>query len=241
MRVIEKQVLRRKSIELERLKERQNIETKNLAEFMIALAGIIDAKSSFTREHSDRVSMYSTVIAELLELDGGEIQRITLGSKLHDIGKIGTPEYILDKTGPLSGAEYEIIKQHPIKGAELIRPISSLKDLSDIINYHHESLDGSGYPEGLRGGEIPIAARIVKIADYWDAITSHRPYRDPMSFETASAVLRDERGKQLDPELVDIFLHHLQANPSLFTPDPGPNGPCWKNGRPSGSPSGKKS
>jgi putative two-component system response regulator len=221
MRVIEKQTLQRKSLELERLKERQKIETKNLAEFMIALAGIIDAKSHYTRKHSDRVSRYSRTIAELLELSQSEIQRISLGAKLHDIGKIGTPEFILDKAGTLTDDEYEIIKQHPVKGAEMIQPISSLKDLTDIIHYHHESLDGSGYPDGLQGGEIPIAARIVKIADYWDAITSFRPYRDPMSFETATAVLREERGKRVDPELVDIFFSHLAKNPPLFTPDPG--------------------
>jgi putative two-component system response regulator len=212
MRVIEKQTLRRKSLELERLKERQHIETKNLAEFMIALAGIIDAKSPYTRQHSDRVSMFSKKIAELINLDEGEIQRISLGAKLHDIGKIGTPEYILDKAGPLSDEEFEIIKQHPAKGADLIGPISSLKDLTDIIHFHHEDLDGTGYPEGLQGNDIPLAPRIVRIADYWDAITSHRPYRKPMSYEKATSILRSESNKKVDGDLLQIFFDYLEKN-----------------------------
>jgi len=213
-RVIEKQALRRKSIELERLKERRRIETKNLAEFMIALAGIIDAKSPFTRRHSERVSTYSTTIAELIGLDAGEVRRITLGAKLHDIGKIGTPESILDKPGPLTKEEFEVIKEHPTKGAYLIRPISSLKDLTDIVRYHHENLDGSGYPEGIEGDGIPLPARIVRIADYWDAITSKRPYRAPMPYDKARSVLGAEAGTKVDRELTQIFVVYLESRRS---------------------------
>ena len=209
LRVIEKQTLIRKSFELERLKERQNIESKNVAEFMIAMAAIIDAKSPYTRQHSERVSQFSSLIAELLQLDGKEIERIRLGSKLHDIGKIGTPEYILDKAGPLTAEEFEVIKEHPAKGAELIRPISSLREICDIVQFHHENLDGTGYPDHLEGDDVPLAARIVRIADYWDAITSFRPYREPMSFEKAQSVLRSECGQKIDGELVEMFFLHL--------------------------------
>ena len=194
-RVVEKQALRRKSIELERLKERRRIETKNLAEFMIALAAIIDAKSPFTRQHSERVSVYSTTIAELIGLEAGEIQRITLGAKLHDIGKIGTPESILDKPGPLTKEEFEIIKEHPAKGADLIRPISSLKDLTDIVHYHHENLDGSGYPAGLEGDAVPLAARIVRIVP-----RAKRRIRSPNRWSGSAGTCR-QRAVSLGPTL----------------------------------------
>ncbi len=212
MRVIEKQTLKRKTIELERLRERHRIETKNVAEFMIALARIIDAKSPFTQEHSARVSMFSVLIAEKIGLDIHDIQRIALGAQLHDIGKTGTPDSILNKNGPLTDEEFTIIKQHPVKGAELIHPISSLKDLTDIVRSHHECLDGSGYPDGLKDGEIPLAARIVKIADFWDAITSKRPYRDPMPFEKAVQALRAGFNKEFDPKLAEIMLKNLSES-----------------------------
>lgn len=209
-KVMEQQTFKRKSIELERLKERNLIEAKNVAEFMVALAKIIDAKSPYTSEHSDRVSEYSMTMARLLNLPEEEVERIGLGAKMHDIGKLGTPDFILDKNGPLTDEEYDKIKQHPAKGAQLIESISSLKDLTEIVHYHHENLDGSGYPLGLKGDEIPLAARIVRIADYWDAITSHRPYRKPMTFEEASSVLRKECGKSTDAELVELFFAHLE-------------------------------
>lgn len=209
MRVIEKQTLKRKTIELERIKEREQIEAKNVAEFMIALAKIIDAKSPYTLQHSDRVASYSIIIAQRIGLSAEQIQRIELGAKLHDIGKLGTPEYILDKKGPLTLDEYNIIKQHPSKGAEMLHPITSLQDLTDIIHFHHENIDGSGYPDGLQGDKIPLTARIVKIADYWDAITSHRPYRDPMSFQQASETMMSECDVTVDGEMLKQFLDCL--------------------------------
>ncbi|MFH2002290.1 MAG: HD domain-containing phosphohydrolase [Planctomycetota bacterium] len=210
MRVLEKQALKRKTIELERLKERQKIESKNLTEFMIMLANVIDAKSQFTREHSERVSEYSVMIGRKIGLDEDAIKRIALGAKLHDIGKMGTPDYILNKNGPLTDEEYNIIKEHPGKGAELIKPISSLKEIIDIIHHHHESNDGSGYPCGLKGHEISLNARIVKIADYYDAITSNRPYRKPMSREKAAEILRAEaRNNRVEKDFVEAFLEQV--------------------------------
>jgi putative nucleotidyltransferase with HDIG domain len=212
MRVLEKQSLKRKSIELELLKERQRTEGKNLTEFMIMLANIIDAKSPHTLEHSERVSEYSVQIGRKIGLPEDELNLIALGAKLHDIGKLGTPDYILHKNGPLTNEEYEIIKQHPSKGAEMVEPISSLKCILDIVHYHHENLDGSGYPTGMTGDKIPLHARIVKIADYWDAITSTRPYREPMSPEEASEILRAEaRNGTVEPALVEALLE--QAMP----------------------------
>ena len=214
LRVLEKQVLKRKSIELERLKERQKIQSKNLTEFMIILANIIDAKSPFTRVHSERVSEYSLLIAREIGLPEDELEHIALGAKLHDIGKLGTPDYILNKDGPLTKDEYETIKEHPKKGAELIEPISSLKHITDIIHYHHENLDGSGYPDGLVGEEIPLHARIVKIADYWDAITSTRPYRKPMSHDKAMEILRSEAtNNKVEFDLVNALFSRISLLP----------------------------
>ena len=209
MRVIEKQTLKRKTIELERIKEREQIEAKNVAEFMITLAKIIDAKSPYTLQHSDRVASFSIVIAKRMGLNSDLVQRIERGAKLHDIGKLGTPEYILDKKGPLTLDEYKVIKQHPATGAEMVHPITSLEDLTDIIHFHHENIDGSGYPDGLKGDKIPLTARIVKIADYWDAITSHRPYRDPMSFQQASETLMSESDVTVDGEMLKLFLDSI--------------------------------
>jgi len=208
-RVLEKQTLTRKSIELELLKERQKTQSKSLTEFMIMLANVIDAKSPFTREHSERVSEISVRIATEVGLPDEEIKLIALGAKLHDIGKMGTPDYILNKNGPLTDAEYEVIKQHPGKGAELVQPISFFQGILDIIHFHHENLDGTGYPTGLKGYEIPFHARIVKIADYWDAITSDRPYRKPMSIEKATAIVKEEAKRTMDGDLVKALLSQL--------------------------------
>lgn len=209
MRVRETQALKRKAIELELLKERQRIHSENLTDFMIILANIIDAKSPFTREHSERVSEFSTLIAQEVKLPENEISVITLGAKLHDIGKMGTPDYILNKNGPLTDEEYEIIKEHPGKGAELVKPFSLFQDVLDIIHYHHENMDGTGYPMGLKGDEIPFYARIVKIADYWDAITSDRPYRKPMPFEKAKEILTYESGKKVQADLLKALFSRL--------------------------------
>ncbi|MBU0755295.1 MAG: response regulator [Planctomycetes bacterium] len=210
MRVLEKQALKRKSIELELLQERHRTEEKNLTEFMIMLANIIDAKSTHTLEHSERVSELSVKIGMKIGLEKDLLNKIALGAKLHDIGKLGTPDYILNKNGPLTREEYEIIKEHPAKGANMIQPISSLREIIDIVHYHHENLDGSGYPEGLVKDQIPLSALIVRIADYWDAITSARPYREPMSFEKASGILFSEvEANKVDREFVDALMEEV--------------------------------
>ena len=214
MRVKETQALKRKALELERLKERQRIQSENLTEFMIILANIIDAKSPFTREHSERVSEFSNLIAHEIGLPDDEIGVITLGAKLHDIGKMATPDYILNKNGPLTDEEYEIIKEHPAKGAELVMPFSSFQNVLDIIHYHHENMGGTGYPVGLSGEEISLHARIVKIADYWDAITSDRPYRKPMPIEKAREILLYESGKKVQADLLDALFSRLDLKPT---------------------------
>jgi putative nucleotidyltransferase with HDIG domain len=163
--------------------------------------------------HSERVSEYSVMIGSELSLPEEEIKLIRLGARLHDIGKIATPEYILNKEGPLTKEEYEIIKEHPAKGAEMMRPISSLQSITDIIRHHHENMDGTGYPDGLRDHAIPFHARIVKIGDYYDAITSTRPYRKPMSPERAAEILLEEsKRERVEGDFVNALLSQLKLN-----------------------------
>ena len=211
IRVLDKEVLTRKSIELERLKERQRSQEDKLKETMTALARAIDGRSSYTGKHSERVSAYSAQIGLELGLPEEEQKRLVLGAKLHDIGKITIPDYILDKPGPLTREEMDIMKTHPAKGAELIQDLPSLMGIIDIVRHHHENNDGTGYPDGLTRDEIPYLARIVKIADYYDAITSTRPYRKPMSREKAVEILLEEvRNGRVEEEFVHALFSRLK-------------------------------
>ena len=136
-----------------------------------------------------------------------------LGALLHDVGKIGIPENVLKKEGPLSDEEWAIMKQHPVIGVDkVLQPNVSLRDLIPIVKYHHERIDGRGYPEGLYGNEIPLAAKIVAIADTYHALTSDRPYRSGMSIEQAISILEEGAGSQWDADLVRSF---IQIAPSL--------------------------
>ncbi|HHI78421.1 MAG TPA: HD domain-containing protein [Planctomycetes bacterium] len=208
-RVREHQELRSQATTLQILQETKKVERQNLIDFMIGLANLIDAKSPYTREHSDRVARTTKVFTRFLGLPRKDYEDISFGAKLHDIGKVGIPDSILNSTGKLSKEERQIMNDHPQAGARILKPILVMKDIIPMVLYHHENWDGTGYPERLREEEIPFGARIVKITDYYDAITSHRPYRSPLSLEEASQVLRSERGRILDPRLTDAFLDML--------------------------------
>ena len=144
-----------------------------------------------------------------------EVQRIKLGALLHDVGKIGIPENVLKKPGKLEDDEWEIMKQHPVIGAEkVLAPNEALRDLIPIVKYHHEHIDGGGYPEHLKGDEIPLAAKIVAVADTYHALISDRPYRKGMSVEKACEILKDGAGKLWDRDLVRQFIN---IAPSLST------------------------
>ena len=182
-------------------------------EVATSLAGAIDAKDPYTKGHSTSVSKFSEALARAVNLPEKEIARITLGALLHDVGKIGIPETVLKKEGPLSDEEWAIMKQHPIIGAEkVLQPNPNLKDLVPIVKYHHERIDGKGYPEGLSDKEIPLVAKIVAIADTYHALISDRPYRKGMNIEKALAILEEGAGSQWDKDLVRIF---IQIAPSL--------------------------
>ncbi|MBV8207717.1 MAG: HD domain-containing protein [Acidobacteria bacterium] len=149
------------------------------------LAGAVDEKDPYTRGHSDRVTRYSVLIATEMGLPKEEIERIRIAAQLHDVGKIGIEDRILKKPGPLTPEEFEIMKTHTIKGANILRPVRQLRDMLPGIELHHEALDGRGYPFGLKGDQIPLMPRIIMVADTFDAMTTIRPYQSPISPETA--------------------------------------------------------
>jgi putative two-component system response regulator len=171
------------------------------------LARALEAKDSYTRGHSIRVSRYAVGTARRLGFAGATVDAIRLGGELHDIGKIGTREAVLHKPGSLTAEEFRQITEHPLLGERMLSPLAQeLPEVLRIVRFHHERLDGRGFPDGLRGEKIPIEARIVAVADTFDAITTRRPYRDSRSPEAAVEELRRVAGTQLDPEAVEAFV-----------------------------------
>ena len=187
----------------------------HLEELATSLAGAIDAKDPYTKGHSTSVSKYSEALARALNMPEAEVQRIKLGALLHDVGKIGIPESVLKKPTHLSDEEWEIMKQHPTIGAEkVLMQNEALKDLMPMVKFHHEHIDGSGYPCKLKGDEIPLEARIVAVADTYHALISDRPYRKGLGVEKACEILQSGAGTQWDAELVRKF---IQIAPALAT------------------------
>jgi PAS domain S-box-containing protein/putative nucleotidyltransferase with HDIG domain len=171
-----------------------------------SLATIMDAKSPWTRGHAERVTDYAVAIGKKLGLDEETLQTLKLGGLLHDIGKIGTYDVVLDKPDRLTREEYEIVKSHPERGAMILEPIKQLKDIVPIVRHHHERIDGTGYPDGLKGDEIPLLARILSVADAYDSITADRPYRKSPRLDYALSELRNNAGTQFDPKVVEALL-----------------------------------
>lgn len=173
---------------------------------LLSLAQTIELKDPYTKGHCDRVANYAVKIAEALGLSREEQKNIRYGSWLHDCGKIGVPEAILNHNGPLSPEQMEVVKNHSRWGADVAR-LAQLPDaVINIILYHHERYDGKGYPLGLKGNDIPIEARIVTVADTYDALTSDRPYRNKISHEKAIEFLISFKEQFFDPEIVDVFI-----------------------------------
>lgn len=173
---------------------------------LLVLGSLVEARDPYTGGHLWRVSQYSKRLADTIGLSGNEVFLAALGGFLHDLGKIGIPDRVLLKRGKLKPTEYEIIKTHPLIGRDALRthPLAPLA--LDVVTYHHERVDGTGYPERLSQDEIPFAARIVAVADAFDAMTSRRPYRLGMPPERALAEIAAERGRQFDGEIADCFL-----------------------------------
>jgi response regulator RpfG family c-di-GMP phosphodiesterase len=188
-----------KSIEIER----------SYFQTMKALAIAVEEKDRYTRGHSERVKTYAVELAGRLALPSETISTIEYACVLHDIGKIGIPDSIIQKDQGLTEEEYRKIMEHPAKGENIIRVIPFLEPARPIIRHHHERFDGAGYPDGMKENEIELGARIIAIADSYDAMTTERPYRGPFPKDHAISVLKEQKGKQFDPELVDIFVRYL--------------------------------
>ncbi|MGN1104546.1 MAG: HD-GYP domain-containing protein [Candidatus Coproplasma sp.] len=178
-------------------------------EAISTIANIIDAKDEYTQGHSQRVSEYSTELAKQLGYSDAEVENIRYIALLHDIGKIGIPDSVLKKTGRLTDEEYNIMKQHVDIGNRILKDNTAIKDLAKGAKYHHERYDGTGYTEGLKGENIPEIARIISIADAYDAMTSTRVYRPEMTEEQAIQQLIKNSGSQFDPAMVEVFLRIL--------------------------------
>lgn len=186
------------------------------------LASAIDAKDRYTNGHSSRVATYSREIALRAGKDIEYQDEIYFVALLHDIGKIGIPDNILNKSSQLSAAEYEIIKQHPSIGVEILKNITEMPNIGMGAHYHHERFDGKGYPEGLSGYEIPEIARIIAVADAYDAMTSRRSYRSALPQEVVRDELVKGRGLQFDPDFADVMLKMIDEDPRYEMRDDGP-------------------
>jgi len=173
---------------------------------MTALAQVVEAKDTTTRGHLDRTHRYGMALAERVDPELAARPEVGYGFFLHDIGKVGIPEAILCKPGPLDGAEWDTMRAHPSIGARIVEPIRFLADAVEIVRSHHERWDGRGYPSGLAGLAIPLAARIFAVADSFDAMTSDRPYRRAMPIDRAVGEIRGASGTQFDPVVVAVFL-----------------------------------
>jgi HD-GYP domain-containing protein (c-di-GMP phosphodiesterase class II) len=189
---------------------------RNMRELFLAtiksLAAAIDAKDPYTRGHSERVAVFSVAIARELRLDDRSVERVQIAALLHDVGKIGIDDAVLRKPARLTDEEYAIIKRHPGLGASIMAPIRQLKDIVPGMRHHHEALDGTGYPDGLAGGEIPLMARIIAVADTFDAMTSDRLYQKAKDDAFVIQTLRRLTGTRYDPKVVDAF---VAAHPKL--------------------------
>lgn len=176
------------------------------------LCRAVDAKDEYTEGHSRRVGQLGSVLGEHLGLDEEVCERIHYSGTLHDIGKIGVPDHILNKSGSLTDEEYEVVKEHPRRGGDIIQFSNIDEDVVAGICYHHEEYDGSGYPEGLEGEDIPLFGRILGVADAVDAMLSNRSYRDPLSYEVVREELKSGAGEQFDPDVAEEVLGLLERD-----------------------------
>ena len=166
------------------------------------LAAAIDEKDPYTRGHSGRVAKYSQIIGRELKLPADDLDKLRIAALLHDVGKIGVDDRVLKKPGSLTPEEFELMKQHTVKGANIMRPVSQLKEMLPGIELHHEHIDGRGYPYGLSGPQIPQMARIIGVADTLDAMTTNRPYQTAMELDYAMGRIRALAGSKFDPAIV---------------------------------------
>ncbi|MFQ5817242.1 MAG: HD domain-containing phosphohydrolase [Terriglobia bacterium] len=203
---------------VERLKQAAEENRELFLGSIRTLAAAIDEKDPYTRGHSGRVAKYSVLLAETMGLPQEEVNKIRISAMLHDVGKIGIDDRILKKPGGLTSEEFEVMKQHTIKGANIIRPVARLREMLPGIEYHHESLDGRGYPYGLKGDEITLMARIIAVADTLDAITTNRPYQAAMELDVALEKIKALEVKKFDPVVVEALYTAVAEGRLKLTP-----------------------
>ncbi len=196
--------------ELRRLNRRNDRLFINVLQVM---AKVLEAKDPYTKFHSENVARYARMIAKSLGYSPEEVEMIQIAGILHDFGKIGVKEGVLNKVGHLTDKEFDAVKRHPVIAATILEPIERLSTVIADIRHHHEYYNGHGYPSGLKGEEIPLGARILQVADCYDAMTSQRSYHDPMDKGEAVKELRRCAGTQFDPRIVDVFVKILETQP----------------------------
>lgn len=190
---------------------------------VFALARAVEAKSPYTQGHAERVANLALAMAAKLQLSPGDQATLSWGCVLHDIGKISTPDAILDKPGPLTTEEFEVVKQHPAQGARIVEPLRSVRETVPLIRWHHERMDGGGYPDGLFGAQIPLLVRILSVADVYDALASPRPYRPALPQERCLSVLTETASDGgLDPDIVQAFIEVVHTH---LEPESKPTAP----------------
>ncbi len=170
-----------------------------------ALSNAVEARDAYTSKHAERVTAYALEIARALGTQLADAEEIEFAFLLHDVGKVAIPDAILYKPGPLTEKERALMEQHPLIGAEIVRGIEFLGPAGDVVRFHHERWDGKGYPDGLAGDQIPLAARVFAVADVLDAITTERPYRPASPLSVARGMIVTESGGQFDPQIVEAF------------------------------------
>ena len=200
------------SAQIKKYKERHERDNIIINESIETFTGFIDAKDPYTNGHSKRVAIYTKMIAKELGYTGDELERIYYVALLHDCGKIGVPDKVLGKPGKLDDSEFEIIKSHTVCGGEVLSHFKSLKDAGEGALYHHERYDGKGYPEGKAGEDIPFIARMICVADAFDAMNTNRVYRKKLTREHIISEIETNKGKQFDPRVADVMLGLIRDN-----------------------------
>jgi putative two-component system response regulator len=174
---------------------------------LLSLAKVVEQRDNHTAGHCERLAFTGVALGVAMRLDSRHLMSLYLGGYLHDVGKVGIPDSILFKPGRLSDSEWETMRTHPARGEEICKPLKSLQPVLPLIRHHHERLDGTGYPDGLRGNQIPLLARVLQVVDIYDALTNPRPYKQAYSRPKALEILEEEAGRGWrDPEITGLFV-----------------------------------